>query len=67
MRFRPGHWALGAFPLRCESIVKPQKETSKRKRGKDMEEEALKGTDMRSILDTGLGINPMEEGLNRLP
>ena len=32
-----------------------------------MEEEALKGTDMRSILDTGLGINPMEEGLNRLP
>ena len=56
-----------SVPHERESIVETQKETSKRKRGKDMEEEALKGTDMRSILDTGLGINPMEEGLNRLP
>ena len=30
-----------------------------------MEEEALKGTDMRSILDTGLGINPMEVGCRK--
>ena len=31
-----------------------------------MEEQTIKGADTRSILNAGLGINPMKEGLNRL-
>ena len=58
--------ALGHLPPGRESIVETQKETSKRKGGKDMEEQTIKGADTRSILNAGLGINPMKEGLNRL-